>query len=222
MQHIAKDKVTGGTVSISQDLSLLWPQISNSHPKNPKFIGIIYWAGFGRMKVLGQGPVVSLRIITRHTCPAQQGLLVGHELQCLVPVLLEILWWAWVWFSPSANILLSLPRGLGAPQKLQGSSGPSQKGSKRYMGNDWMPSTSHGWRLIKFYLSLRPSQWKELSTGLEIFELRPKKQHHAAFGTVNYMYRLRPSGQGYKVSWSICEHISALHWCKHFTQTHHQ
>lgn len=227
MQHIAKDKVTGGTVSISsisQDLSLLWPQISSSHPKNPKFIGIVYWVGFGRMKVLGQGPVVCLRIITRHL-PSSAGFIGSPRTAVFM-------------FSPSplGNFTVSLslmlpkckhppvsPRRLGGTPQASRQLWAFQERLQEIHGQ-WLNTIprSHGWRLTKFYLSLRTSQWKELSTGQEILELRPINHPHAALGTVSCIYHLRPSEQGYKVSWSICEHISALHWCKHFTQIHHQ
>lgn len=97
----AKDKVIGSTVSIFQDLSLLWPQISDSSCRNPKFIGVSYWAGFSGVKVLGQGPVVCMRIITRCTCSAPQGLLAGHEQQCLCSPN-PLLWQAWVKASRAA------------------------------------------------------------------------------------------------------------------------
>lgn len=97
----AKDKVIGSTVSIFQDLSLLWPQISDSSYRNPKFIGITYWAGFSGVKVLGQGPVVCMGIITRCTCSAPQGLLAGHEQRCLCSPN-PLLWQAWIKASRAA------------------------------------------------------------------------------------------------------------------------
>lgn len=117
LQHSAKDKVIGSTADISWDLSLLWSQIFSSSYRKPKCIGTICWAVFRWVKVLGQGPEVCLRVITRCSCSAPQDSLAGHCLHSPSP----LTWQAWVW-------------------SWQGSSGPSQKGLKNHMSNNWRTS----------------------------------------------------------------------------------
>lgn len=175
-------------------------------------LGTTYWAVFSGVKVLGQGPVVCLRIITRCTCSAPQGLLAGHKQQCSCSPS-PLLWQAWVW-------------------SLQGSSGPSQKGLESHMSNDWRPSQgAMDWNdptstplpgrvngknsaLLKrsFIWGLKNSH-RQPTCSIWYHDL-PQYQMVPTMVPKGHTMWPRPAEQSYKLSLNICESISALRPCE--------